>query len=278
MSEDMSIMDLNMVLKDMATRKSSLKREIDQNELTAISLREELKALEDKRGIISNKVKEADLMLIKRREEISNIDALLDKERVKLENENKDFAQKIQAFRNEQMVWESEKKAALDSINEIRAKIAREDVSSMNLKFDLENKHKDVDGQIEELGRRRIKISNDEVKISNLRVEADKLLDEAKKKLYEAAKVEDEAKAKIVAYDELLSKVTQAEKEIKEKEQHLKVVAQENDAKENELKDREREVILEEGKLKELSKKLLREVQIAKVSKEVKDEIIKEIQ
>src|SRR3989338_8803842 len=101
--EDISLMDLDNKLKDMQKVKLSLKREIDQNQLDAINLRESIKALDKKEVQLANETKVLENSLMKRREEISSIDGLIDKERKIIEAEKRDLVNLREAVYGEQL-------------------------------------------------------------------------------------------------------------------------------------------------------------------------------
>ena len=272
-----SLMDLDLKIKDMQSLKSSLKREIDQNQLEALNLREELKALQNKIVTVSNEVKVSESTLIKRREEISTIDSLLDKERKLLEAEKRDIISMREGVSGENAVFQQEKKGAMEAIEENRRRLNRLEVSIMNQKADLENAEKQLNGQIQEISSRRIAVQELEIKAQAKMTEAEQARVEANKLKHESEKFMNDAKAELVAYQDRLKQVVEREKYFAEKDSHIKTCYNDIDVKKKEQKETENDLIIEQSKVRDVRNRLYKEIEVAKIEERKKAELKKEI-
>ena len=274
-SNEISYIELDKKINDMKVVRLSLTREIDQNSLVAIDLREALKAMDNKKVDLENKIKELEVSILNRRAELSSIDNLLDKERKMMDAEKRDLDIKRETLYGEQTIFAKEKAGALEAIEDTRKKLSKEQVSSMNRDFDMKAQEKDIAGQILELGRRRVMIQESEVKASAIIKESEVARLEVDKLKTQAQRVLDDAKAEEVRYNAMVADVSEKEKDFIERESRIKTCYNEIDVRKKELDEQERDLVIEMNKLKILKQSFLKEVERSRI--EGKEAIKKEI-
>ena len=131
---------------------------------------------------------------------------------------------------------------------------------------------KQVSGQLEDLGRRKVQVENMEIKWQAKDTQAGKTVEEADTKLRQAEKVLDDAKATQVRYESLLAETKSKQDEFTNKDAHIRTAQEEIEVKRRELSDRERDLIIEEDRLRAIKAKLHTEIKYALLTKEKKAE------
>lgn len=278
LSETVSIIDLDNKIKDMQKINSSLQREINQNQLAALQLREALKAYQEKELTSQTKLKEIEATILTRRNELSSIDNLLDKERKIIEAEKRDLMALREGVGTEQSVWNAEKNASIEAIKADQGRLARQEVSLMNRSHDLDMREKDIAGQLEELSTRRIKISEMESKTQAALSEAQNSKEEAEKFLVKAKRELEEATAKSSSYDSLNESIKEKEKSFDEKNSHIKTCYNDLEVRKNELDEQERDLTIEKDKLRELRTRLSKEIEAARIDAQRKQKMKDELE
>ena len=277
-NEEVSLLDLDQRIKELKSLNVSLRREIDQNQLEAINLRESLKALFDKELIKKDEIKVLEATILTRRNEISSIDTLIDKERRIIEHEKRDLIAKREGIEGEMLVFRKEKQGALEGIEDTRKKLVREQVDNSNLTQELRDREKEIKGQLDELSARRVKMQELEVKNQAKASELDKQRDEIEviKRLTEKAL--DEANAKSIYFDSLSAETREKLRGIDEREATVKVAMNDIEARQQAIKSDERDIIIEKDKLRSIRTGLLKEAEMARIDQTKKDKIKKEIE
>lgn len=275
--KDESFAELYEKISQMQKIKASLKREIDQNQLESIDLRESIKALSDKKTQAQNELNKTESLIIKRREEISSIDTLLDKERKLIDAEKREIASQKEGLDGEMSVFRSEKQAALEAVEEQRKKLNRIEVSLLNQKTDLDSKERQITGELEEVSMRRNKALELEVKINQRNKESEEIKKEAEAILRRAEKELDDAKAKLVAYEAMSADIKTREKSFADKDAYIKTCYNDLEVRKSELDERERDITIKGGRIKANEERLRRELERAKIEQSRKDVILKDI-
>lgn len=271
--EEVSYLDLDKKIADMQAVKKSLAREINQNQLDALNLRDELKAFQTKVDEQKTEIKKLDAILLNRKQEISTIDNLLDKERKIIDAEKRDLISLRESVSGEQAVWSQEKTAALAAIDERIKKIARQEVSAMNRLAEIEAKEKMIAGELEEISRRRINVNEAELKANAVLSDAQQVKLEAEKLSTFEKRALEEAEAKSKAYDALMENLRSREAIAADKESNMKVAYNDIELRKKDLDERERDIVIAESKLREMRVKTIREIEHAKIEADRKKAI-----
>lgn len=277
MNEDISYLDLDKKVKDLQALRSSLRREIDQNQMEATNLRDGLRALGEKSEEAKKELLKAEAVLIERRNEISSIDALLDKERKIIEAEKRDLVAQRDGTRGEQEIFQKEKAGALEAINEQRSKLAKLEVSLNERSKELDVRDKEIIGQLQEISNRRVKIQELEVKVSSKTTDASKTRDDAYRLFKDASKQLDEAKAERVRYEFLAKETKDKQADFAERENTIRIALDDVELRRLQLNDRERDLSIEAAAVQQAKSKLLKEIEASRIPDTKKAEIKKDI-
>ena len=269
--EDVSFVELNKKLEDMKKIKLSLAREINQNQLDAQTLRDTITAYNSKIEELKKQIAQYDSLVMKRHEEVAQLDSKNTQEMRLIEAHRSDLVTLRDSVNNEQTLWQSEKQAHLESMKDERNKLARLEISLNTRDADLKVAEKQVSGQLEDLGRRKVQVENMEIKWQAKDTQAGKTVEEADTKLRQAEKVLDDAKATQVRYESLLEETKSKQDEFTNKDAHIRTAQEEIEVKRKELSDRERDLIIEEDRLRAIKAKLRNEIKYAALTREKKD-------
>lgn len=276
MSEE-SLLDIDQKMKDMKAVNVSIQREINSNQLVALELRESIKALENKKDEVRKQIQESEMTLLKRRDEIAGIDNLLDKERKLCEAEKRDAIALRESVSAESAVFQSEKKAGLEALEEARKSITRQKLDLEAREKEVQNAEKSIAAQLEELSKRRIAVQDMELKAQAKASDAEKMKQDAENALRTASKTLDEAKGKEATYNTLLESL-KAEKIAFDRESSaIRKSYNEIELRKKELDDKQRDIIIESDKVRTIRKKVEQEIRIASISEEQKESLKKEL-
>lgn len=275
--EPVSLVDLTIKIEELTKVRDSLKREIDQNFFEASGLRENIKALSEKIAIERAELIKSHKEVESKRIELGSIDQLIDKENKLMESEKRDVESAKSRLASELAIFHKEKSGALEAIDDQRKKLNRLEVALLNREKDLKDAERNIEGQIGELAQRRLAIQEKELSLQAKDTEVSKKIKESELKLSLAEKYRDEAQAEKVRYTELSSATKKREAEFAEKDAQIRTCYGDIDIRKNRLDDRERDIVINEGKLSALRVKVSKEIEVARISATKKDELTKEL-
>ena len=277
-TEEISLMDLDEKLTEMKKLKASLGREVNQNQMEALNLRSDLKALYSKHEDLKAQIVLSEGTLLKRREEINSIDEFLGKKGKLLEAEKRDLVALRENIYAENAVFQDEKKRMKEELEEARKQLSRHELNLLNRDNDLKVGEKYLSGELEAMNLRQTKLKEDELKIQIKSQEADKMKEEAALLKSQAQRELEEAKASIVSYESKASEIAQKEKSFTEKEAHIRTCYNEITIKTKEIEEADKDLIIEDNRLRDIRTRLYKEIEICKIDARKKKEFQKEIE
>lgn len=277
LAEDVSLLDLDNKVKDLQTIKASLKREIDQNQMVALSLRESVKALSSKYEEVKHDYKKLEYSILERREELSSIESSMERERQKVRNQISDN-EEVSKSLNEQMVtFTIERTNALKEIDLVRSMLAIKEKELAQKSTELDVKIKEANGSLGELTERREKIRVSELRVSKLEEDSIKIHKDAESKLREAEKVMSDAKGAEARYNSLVNEFKDKSAHFESLAEQVKLGMNDNEIKKAALIELERDLIIQKDSLEEIKRRLIKEIEIARIDSSKKESLKKEI-
>ena len=276
--KDLTYSDVQLIVDDLKKVRDSLRREISTSQYEASRLRDEVKAFIEESAKHKNIMKELEVKVLNKRSELASIDDLIDKERKIVEEGKNEMDILRQNFTNEQAVWNQEKSGAMSVIEARTKELNRLQVDTLNRKADVDEMEKQVNVQLEEISSRRIKIQEAEIKVQQKDEESSRTLEAANLSRVSSEKILEEAKAEKKMYQDLKVKINSERNSLAEREQAVKDGYQENERNKEEMRERSREILISESKLRDLKLRTTKEIEAAKVESEQKKRLLGEVQ
>lgn len=275
--EEVSYLDVQKKIDDMKKIKESLMREINGKQIEAMNLRDTNTALLNKQEELRKQIASLDQLVVKRQTEAGSLENTVLEEMRKIEAHKRDLMTLRDSVNNEQILWVKDKASQLESLNEDRRKVARSEMTLNTREGDLKNREREVAGLLKDVNQRILVVAANEQKTAGMQEEALKKYQEAEKRVRESEHIKDEVAAEKVRYEALIAENKTKLEAFGEKEAHIKVCYDEIEIKNAEIKDRLRDVVLEEDRLRNIKVKLHKEIQYAALTREKKDEYKKEL-
>ena len=274
---EVSIIDIDEVIKDRQKIKESLGREINGKQIEASNLRDTVAALTDKVSSLRGEIAKYDQIVLKRREEDSGLSSKYAEEIKRIECDRRDLIALREVVGREQLLWNQEKKAQTEALNEERAKFARHKLDLEARETTLRHRETEAMAVLKEANEKLVSAESDTQKAISDRLSAKNELQEVDKRLREAEKSKDEAEAVKVRYETLSSELKSKLEAIGLEKVHIKTCMDEIELKRTEIKDRERDVVIEEDRVRNAKSKLKKEVEYAQIEKDKREAIKKEL-
>ena len=275
--EDISYMDMQEKVNDMKKIRDSLFREINSKQIQAQEYRDTISAYEKKMEEAKKNVGTVEALILKRTEELASLDSKNTQEMRTIEAHRRDLVTLREAVNAEQIVLAGEKKAAYEAIEEDRRKLARQEHTLNTREGDLKNREREVAAQLDELSKRNSKADEMLLKAQSRDEETRKMNEEVALKLKQTEKALDEANAKKVHNDSLSRLTDEKLTDIKGRESSLKVAYQEIEVKKREISDKQRDLTIEEHRVREFREKVRNELKYSELNKAKKTELQAEL-
>ena len=274
---DVSIIDIDEVIKDRQKIKESLAREINGKQIEAGNLRDTVAALTDKVASLRAEITKFDQIVIKRRQEDAGISSKYAEEIKRIECDRRDLIALREVVGREQLLWNQEKKAQTEALNDERSKFGRHKLDLEARETTLSHREKEAAAILKEANDKLVSAESDTQKALSDRLLAKNELQEVDKKLREAEKSKDEAEALKVRYETLSSELKSKLEAIELEKVHIKTCMDEIELKRGEIKDRARDVVIDEDRVRNAKSKLKKEVEYAQIEKAKREDIKKEL-
>lgn len=272
-----SMESLDTQVKDLNSRKKSLRREIDENYVMASRLRDQIKALsetyEEKKVLVSK----VNVELINKNSEISDLDSKINSERRILEIERRELDSIKKDLESRQSLFEEEKRGQLAIFAQREEKVAKDEIENDKKKKELDEREKQAIGELAELSSRRLKVNESESRLGQKESEIEKLRKEAEIFINQSKNEADELKSQKLFYQDESKKAKLLQDEAAKTQENLTLALELNDVKKRELDERERDVLLVENKVRDIKSRLVRDIELAKLPKEQKDKLSNEL-
>ena len=275
--EEVSFVELNKKIDDMKKIRESLFREINQNQLNAQTLRDTITAYNQKIEDLKKQIGQYDTLVMKRHEEVAQLDSKNTEEMRLIEAHKRDLITLRETVNNEQTLFQKEKVAILESIDNERKKNARREMELNTREQNLKDAERQVSGQLKDTSQRKIDVEAREKNVSKIQDEAEKARGTAELTLKQAEKALDEANAMKSRYESLTAEVKLKEQGFKEQESHVTTAHNELEARKLELDSKFRDLTIEEDRVRQIKEKLRKEIHYSMVTKEKKGEFQKEL-
>ena len=277
-TNEVSIIDIDEVIKDRVKIKESLAREINGKQIEASNLRDTVAALTDKVSSLRAEITKFDQIVLKRREEDAGLSSKYADEIKRIECDRRDLIALKEVVGGEQLLWTQEKKAQTEALNDERSKFARFKMDLESREVTLKNSENQASAILRDCNEKLLVAESDKQKAMAERIQAKNELQDAQNRLREADKAKDEAEAARVRYETLEKEHKAKLLAFDQKESHIKTCMDEIELKQLNLKDRERDVVIDEDRIKNLKSKLRKELEYAAISKDKKEAIKKELE
>lgn len=275
--EEFSVMDFQHKIEDMKKQKASLKREIDENSLLAIRLREELRAFGSKSDDLKTEIRKLETLIIERQNELGELKNRIEKELGILAIERKTLDDRRIGLDAEKLELDRDKEYQKKRIEESNAKIVRLERDAMQKEVDALNKEKEAEGTLNAVEEDRLKLREAEVRVRQKEADAEKNRADSEKILSDARRLREEAEAEKIGYTMKFEDLRKREEEVERVKATNRSEVDALEATRKELEDRERDVLLDENKNREIQMKLIREVENAKIEQSMKKKLQEEL-
>lgn len=275
--EDVSYVELNKKIDDMKKIRESLFREINQNQLNAQNLRDTITAYNQKIEDLKKQIGQYDTLVMKRHEEVAQLDSKNTEEMRLIEAHKRDLITLRETVNNEQTLFQKEKVAILESIDNERKKNARREMELNTREQNLKDGERQVSGQLKDTSQRKIDVEAREKNVSKVQDEAEKARGGAELTFKQAEKALDEANAMKSRYESLSSETKAKEQGFVEDEARIRTAHNELEARKLELDNKFRDLTIEEDRVRQIKDKLRKEIHYSMVTKEKKEDFKKEL-
>ena len=275
--EDVSYVELNKKIDDMKKIRESLFREINQNQLNAQNLRDTITAYNQKIEDLKKQIGQYDTLVMKRHEEVAQLDSKNTEEMRLIEAHKRDLITLRETVNNEQTLFQKEKVAILESIDNERKKNARREMELNTREQNLKDGERQVSGQLKDTSQRKIDVEAREKNVSKVQDEAEKARGGAELTFKQAEKALDEANAMKSRYESLSSETKAKEQGFVEDEARIRTAHNELEARKLELDNKFRDLTIEEDRVRKIKDKLRKEIHYSMVTKEKKEDFKKEL-